>query len=184
MSDRDRTALQAPDLFPRRGADLEALVQAGVLSRGREVGDGVGVGPALGNGGLAGVVGRVVVDVGDAADQGVGVAHITHAHLLARHELQAAHSAGLQRAELELKVDGKRHAGVWPVRQLICAGCLMLASGGWTESQAAALDCMNAIEQAERVKSLPCTVSGRGTVSGKPSARWAGSIHFTTLTHL
>mmetsp|Transcript_21009 Transcript_21009/g.46075 ORF Transcript_21009/g.46075 Transcript_21009/m.46075 type:complete len:1268 (+) Transcript_21009:731-4534(+) len=69
---------------------LQALVQASVLSRGGQVGDGVGVGAALGNGGLAGVVGGVVVDVGDGANQGVRVADTRHADLLARHELQGA----------------------------------------------------------------------------------------------
>ena len=67
---------------------LEALVKARILSGWGQVGDGVGVGAALGNGGLAGVVGRVVVQVGQVADEGVWVAHPTHAHLLAGHELQ------------------------------------------------------------------------------------------------
>jgi hypothetical protein len=43
-----------------------------------------------------GVVGGVVVEVGDGADEGVGVAHAAHAHLLAGHELQGAVGAKVQ----------------------------------------------------------------------------------------
>lgn len=80
----------------RPGPRLEALVEAGVLSGRGEVGDGVGVGAALGDGGLAGVVGRVVVQVGHVADEAVGVAHAAHAHLLPRHELQRPVRAKVQ----------------------------------------------------------------------------------------
>mmetsp|Transcript_27247 Transcript_27247/g.59503 ORF Transcript_27247/g.59503 Transcript_27247/m.59503 type:complete len:1448 (-) Transcript_27247:88-4431(-) len=78
------------------GELLEALVEAGVLRGGGEVGDGVGVGAALGDGRLRGVVGGVVVQVGDGADQAVGVARLGHAHLLAGHELEGAVGAEVQ----------------------------------------------------------------------------------------
>lgn len=77
-------------------ADLQALVETGVFGRGCEVGDRVSIGAALGNGGLAWVVGCIVVQVGDVADQRVRVAHPAHAHLLARHELQGAVRAEVQ----------------------------------------------------------------------------------------
>lgn len=46
-----------------------------------EVADGVGITAPLCNGCLGGVVGGVVVEVGDGADQAVRVAHSRHTHL-------------------------------------------------------------------------------------------------------
>lgn len=60
------------------------LVETGVLGGGREVRDGSGVRATLGDSGLGGVVGGVVVDVRDGVDQTVGVARAGHAHLLRR----------------------------------------------------------------------------------------------------
>lgn len=71
---------------PSKG-HLEALVQSSVLSGRGQVGDGVGVGPPLGNGGFRWIVGSVVVDVGDGADEAVWVTQVRHADLLSRHEL-------------------------------------------------------------------------------------------------
>jgi len=85
-----------PGAAAGRAARLQALVQAGVLGGRGEVGDGVGVGAPLGDRGLARVVGRVVVQVGQVADEAVRVAHAGHAHLLARHELQRAVRAKVQ----------------------------------------------------------------------------------------
>lgn len=77
-------------------AHLEPLVETCVLSRWGEVGDGVGVGTPLCNGGLRGIVGGVVVDVGDGADEAIWVAQIGHTHLLSWHELQRPMGAKVQ----------------------------------------------------------------------------------------
>eukprot|EP00960_Hanusia_phi_P023345 689242-Hanusia_phi.AAC.1 len=90
---------------------LETLVEPRVLSRRRQVRDGGGVAPALGDGGLRGVVGRIVVDVGHRVDEAVGVAGAGHADLLAGHELErpvgseVEHSVGAEDA-LEVGVVG------------------------------------------------------------------------------
>ena len=52
-------------------------------------GDGVCIGTSFGDGGLRRIVGGIVVEVGDVADERIWVARIRHAHLLARHKLQA-----------------------------------------------------------------------------------------------
>mmetsp|Transcript_5701 Transcript_5701/g.23522 ORF Transcript_5701/g.23522 Transcript_5701/m.23522 type:complete len:1185 (+) Transcript_5701:1625-5179(+) len=75
---------------------LETLVQTGVLGGRGQVGDGVGVGAALGNGSLGRVVGGVVVDVRGAADEVIGVAIAGHANLLTGHELQGAVGAEME----------------------------------------------------------------------------------------
>ena len=48
---------------------LQALVETGVFSRRGEVTDGGGITPPLGNGGLGGVVGGVVIKIGQRTDQ-------------------------------------------------------------------------------------------------------------------
>ena len=80
----------------RQTADLETLVQSSILSRRSEIGDSVCIGAPLGNGRLRWVVGSIIVDVGNAADETVGVAQVRHAHLLAWHELQGSMSAKVQ----------------------------------------------------------------------------------------
>ena len=62
----------------------------------------------LGDGGLRGVVGRVVVEVRDGVDQAVGVARLRHAHLLAGHELE-----GAMRAEVEDRVGAEDLGVLW-----------------------------------------------------------------------
>ncbi len=67
---------------------LQPLVQPRVFCRGGEVADGLGVAAPFGDRRFGGVVGSVIVEVGDGADQVIGVAGTGHAHLLTRHELQ------------------------------------------------------------------------------------------------
>lgn len=69
-------------------ADLEPLVQSSILGWGGQVGDGVGIGPPLGNCGLGRVICGVVVHIGHVPNQAVWEAAPRHAHLLAWHELQ------------------------------------------------------------------------------------------------
>ena len=78
---------------------LQTFVEPCVFSRGCEVADGGGVAPALGDRGLRRVVGRVVVEVRQSADQRIRVAGFAHAHLLAGHELQRT-----VRAEMEHRI--------------------------------------------------------------------------------
>ena len=72
------------------------MLKPGILSGGSQVADGFRVAAALGDGGLGGVVRRVVVEVGDGADQVIGEAHPRHAHLLTGHELQGTVGAKVQ----------------------------------------------------------------------------------------
>ena len=94
-----RTAARVLEAPVRRNELLELLqplVQTRVLGGGGEVGDGVRVRAALGDGRLRGVVRGVVVDVGGVADEVVRVAVAGHANLLAGHELQGAVRAEVQ----------------------------------------------------------------------------------------
>jgi hypothetical protein len=60
---------------------LEALVKTSVLSRGGKVRDGGSVGTALGDSCLRRVVGGIVVEVGEGADEAVRVAGAGHTDL-------------------------------------------------------------------------------------------------------
>ena len=75
---------------------LQTLVETGVFGRRGQVADGFGIAPTLGDGGFRWVVGGVVVEVRQGADQRVGVAGLAHAHLLTGHELQGAVGAEVQ----------------------------------------------------------------------------------------
>jgi hypothetical protein len=66
----------------------QTLVEPGRGQRRRQVRDGYGTGPALGQGCFGGVVGGIEVDVRHLADQPVGPVAGTKAVLLARHEFQ------------------------------------------------------------------------------------------------
>mmetsp|Transcript_86089 Transcript_86089/g.150116 ORF Transcript_86089/g.150116 Transcript_86089/m.150116 type:complete len:651 (-) Transcript_86089:2100-4052(-) len=67
---------------------VQSLVQTSVLSGWCQVGHTSGVRTTLSNGGLRGVIGSIVVQIGEGTEQTVRVASIGHTHLLTWHELQ------------------------------------------------------------------------------------------------
>ena len=75
---------------------LESLVQSRIFRRGSEVTDGFRITPPFSDRGFTGVIGGVVVHIGNGANQVIGVTVPGHPHLLTRHELQGSVSAEVQ----------------------------------------------------------------------------------------
>ncbi len=92
---------------------LQPLIQPRILRRGGEVGNRLGVTATLGNRRLAGIVRRVVIEVGNAANQVIGIAISRHPHLFPRHELQRPVGAEVQHRIrlpnlLQIGVEGRK----------------------------------------------------------------------------
>ena len=128
-----------------------------------EARDGGGVGAALGDGGLGGVVGRVVVEVRQHGDEAVGVAAAGHADLLPGHELERAvgaevhHAVGLE-DELQVGVEGReavvRRGGL---REEQPHGVALVAEGGLHAEE----DVAEPLAVDEQVLAVRVQVAGR-----------------------
>ena len=66
---------------------LQAFVKTGIFCGRGQVRNGFGIAATLRNRRFAGIVGCVVIEVGNVADEVIGIAVARHAHLFPRHEL-------------------------------------------------------------------------------------------------
>mmetsp|Transcript_25720 Transcript_25720/g.64239 ORF Transcript_25720/g.64239 Transcript_25720/m.64239 type:complete len:1163 (-) Transcript_25720:603-4091(-) len=143
---------------------LEALVEAGVLGGRGEVGDGGGVGAALGDGGLRRVIGGVVVEVGDGLDELVRVASIGHADLLAGHELEGAVGAKVENCVglvdlLEVRVvRGEAVVGAGALGEQEAHRVSLVAKGGLDADE----DVTKVLAVDQKVLAVGVEMAGRG----------------------